>query len=319
MAEKLVLSYSKLSLFSMCRKQYKLKYIDRVKPTEFVILGAVIHKILEYLAKEPKKENIERFANEIIKQGLYPYEYVQKAKNAVLSWYADYKFSNPTVGVELPFYFEIAKNVFITGAIDRIEKISDRVYKVIDYKSGYRQYGPVDLMTSLQLDIYTIAAFRLYDLDGIVLAYENINGNKNNSSVEIQRNKEELEGITERVLNQIEAVVNFVNKGDYKATLGEHCRFCTYNYMCKEYKDFLDTQGIPENASLEQLLDYYGVLEGVSKKTEQYKNTVRGIVAAELGKSAITATDFNGLRASFKNSRLYITHKETESKDTKEA
>ena len=59
--------------------------------------------------------------------------------------------------LEKLFKIKIGEDIFITGKIDRVDKIKNEGIEIIDYKTG-RQPNENDLKKSLQLSIYALAA-----------------------------------------------------------------------------------------------------------------------------------------------------------------
>ena len=62
------------------------------------------------------------------------------------------------VGSEISYEFEVAEGVTVRGFIDRVDKISDTHYKVVDYKTSKNP----KYLKSFQLLVYSLAIKRMY-------------------------------------------------------------------------------------------------------------------------------------------------------------
>lgn len=145
-------SFSRLDLFSTCKRAWKFRYVDNLKGIEnaFAQHGTLIHEILEKYAngeyannKDMIIEFLDRFDKEVTCD--YP---VFSAKINLREHYKDkYSeflagmkgFSGSTVVTELPFekdfILDDGSSVTYRGYIDLITECDEYV-SVIDFKSG---------------------------------------------------------------------------------------------------------------------------------------------------------------------------------------
>ena len=156
------LSVSSIDTFKNCAKKYYYRYIEKVEVEattwNFTEFGSCAHKILELfheranletnpedyskIMKECFVEAVKEFdfsiLNEMVwspkgdKKGiLYLREMMQEYLNLIR------KDGMPDViHNELAYSLKLDDNAIIRGYIDRIDKISDGVYKVVDYKTS---------------------------------------------------------------------------------------------------------------------------------------------------------------------------------------
>jgi len=192
-------SYSSISLFQNCPRQYKLKYIDgnyTDTSTLALELGTLLHKILEL---KYSKSNDD--LNNVLENG-YPEEHIAGLKELKDKYFEDYITTGRKSGLtynqkleifkprlttdiynlgeewqvfncELPFEIEYDKDIIITGKIDRVDvntKTGD--YRVIDYKSSDAVYNDRELNNALQMYIYSLAIQHIYGKTPVEYIYD---------------------------------------------------------------------------------------------------------------------------------------------------
>lgn len=198
-------SYSKLDLLDQCGYRYKLKYIDenfsqkKTLPLEF---GSLLHRVLEekcnfVLQDQPVDYEV---LQHILHKGIqsekllgttelsdkYSTDYLAP-DNATQANYDDkvHIFENSVlysrmsteekewkpICAELPFFF-LYKGVILHGFIDRIDQNSEGQLKVIDYKTSKKVFPPSKLKTPLQMFIYDLACYALYEKIPVAHEYD---------------------------------------------------------------------------------------------------------------------------------------------------
>jgi len=91
-----------------------------------------------------------------------------------------------TIGVEVPFEFEVRPGILIRGLIDKVQKNREGQLRIVDYKSSKAVYDSKKLTTPLQLYIYHLACQKLYPdteiieymYDFILLGEQRLGGTK---------------------------------------------------------------------------------------------------------------------------------------------
>lgn len=175
------LSFSAIETFNQCPRKYYYNYILRLpkKDWPWLVFGVFVHSALEKFHKYIlyfKKRNLEINYNELMKRAYLSASRFhsrktfrdksleltdkqrQQAKD-ILKYHLDgIKKEYPdVVYVEKGFRLKIGDFV-IRGFIDRVDRIGENIYEVIDYKTSSKTY---DVEKNNQLGIYGYALKKL--------------------------------------------------------------------------------------------------------------------------------------------------------------
>ncbi|MDR1684525.1 MAG: PD-(D/E)XK nuclease family protein [Elusimicrobiota bacterium] len=166
------LNYSKVKTYRDCPYLFELKYIKgkREGLTAATSLGVSIHKTLEaYHQKSNDPSEIAKYYNRHwlaagYKNAAEQMEYYLKGRN-MLEVYEQREYGRGSVvnAVEREFIFEYEGWNF-RGKIDRVDKLEDGGWDVIDYKTDAAVDEGFDVKKSLQMGIYGIGARRGWGL-----------------------------------------------------------------------------------------------------------------------------------------------------------
>jgi len=180
------LSVSSIDTFNNCPKKYEYRYIQRVKVNQpawnFTEFGSCAHLILEHFHNRVDNDTDPSKYREIMKgcfkdavtdkqfdptilrsyvwspDGDKPgFDYLKEITGEYLDIIEEKGLPN-VVGTEVSYEFEVTEGVKIRGFIDRIDKISDTHYKVVDYKTSKNP----KYLKEFQLLVYSLAIKRMY-------------------------------------------------------------------------------------------------------------------------------------------------------------
>jgi len=146
-------SFSDMQSFQVCPRQY---YLNRVlkfprQPTESLIYGIIVHKILEQTFREfksyhnlPSAKRYKEIINQTVEK-LSPQQWrsqlAEHVENVMGAYYKQ-KSSGWKIpaGIEYSFTHHQVRlnNINLTGKIDRLDYITGRSVRVIDYKTKSR-------------------------------------------------------------------------------------------------------------------------------------------------------------------------------------
>ena len=165
----------------------------------------------------------------------------KKDIKGILGVYQKWTKSNPNkvVGTEVEFKMKIGgKNVI--GYIDRIEQTPQGDYHLIDYKTGGKNKKP-DPVEDLQLNLYSQACKNgIKDKHGKTLVKA---GTLPKKAILFYLEKEPghqifeydvTEGQVKKVMKELEKLVKRIDKKEFDATPGFHCKWCDYRNICEE-------------------------------------------------------------------------------------
>lgn len=245
-----VLSYSQINTYQKCPLKYKFQYLERrpSKPSPHLDFGKTIHDTLEDFHKEfdPRRASLEDLLNlyeeNWVATGYRSKEEEQEFKREGERMLRDYyqtalKSPNVTIHLEKKFKFWIG-DCEIWGKIDRIDRLPDGGWEIIDYKTGKRRIDEVGLEADLnsqeidenfQLSLYYLACKEKFKKipEKVSLYYL-----KYNQKISATRRPEQL-----RDVERIVAEVAFqIREKRFEPKKGPLCPWCDYKKICPVFK-----------------------------------------------------------------------------------
>ncbi|MDP8247390.1 MAG: PD-(D/E)XK nuclease family protein [Candidatus Tritonobacter lacicola] len=149
--QRIRMSYSKLSSYKKCPRAWKKSYIDHLGtgPRPFFSFGTAVHEAFEYFFDpDGKKKSSLRYLMKCWDKAFNNYQegykdkaekkkYHEKGREMIERYYnKEIKGKyGPAFTIERYFEIPLGKNVVMTGFIDRIDKIGDNEYIILDYKT----------------------------------------------------------------------------------------------------------------------------------------------------------------------------------------
>jgi CRISPR/Cas system-associated exonuclease Cas4 (RecB family) len=259
---KLSLSPTKVDTFFGCRRLFFYNYISKPftpKENKYFLIGNVVHKVLEGFHKNAK--NLDGDFKEIFK-GLFKnaievYHVRDKIKSGLITEDDAISMRNMIKGYitylrsleEPPNVFMVEKlhKISIGGEVcwlksDRIDKVGDNFYKVVDYKTG-KPAKREDELDSVQIPSYGILIRKLVDPKAKIIGeyqYVKFLGTKN--GVHFHEITEDMMKKAEEKYAKVKTLLAegcaFPQNFGYK-----YCRICDYrNYCLKDNRKFLETE-----------------------------------------------------------------------------
>ncbi len=173
----LSLSASDLTLYLTCPLKYKFARVFGIpqEPTINQRFGILFHNVLERFHKEPP-ENPEdglRELNRLFEAGWRrtgfgssddELQFRDRAREALRRYWENERDSEgEPVWLERKFDFKVGDH-HVRGRVDRVDRLPDGDYEVIDYKTGERK-SEEDLDADLQLALYRMAAREAWEIE----------------------------------------------------------------------------------------------------------------------------------------------------------
>lgn len=230
----LELSYSKISAYRFCPWKYKLIYKDglRVPSNPYISLGLSIHKSLEIFHKNDKKyfDDLLEIYNEVWvnegfqspQQTVHFYEKGEKMLKQYFEWSQERKAE--IFAVEKEFRFQIGSRM-LRGIIDRIDRLPDDTFEVIDYKTHAEMWDQSRIDSDLQLTLYAVGCKRVLNIDPAALSFYFLAHNKVITTQRTQLQEEEALALFEDVAKRIE-------KEDFSPDK-DKCPKCDFKSSCR--------------------------------------------------------------------------------------
>ena len=231
-------SYSQLDTFQTCPLKYKFRYMFKIpSPVPHAAnFGSSIHNALNAFYQHLKKGETptlelmrECYGKTWIATGYESraHENARKLQGWKILENFYQKESQPKFIIpaylEKSFRLKIDQYI-LSGRIDRIDKLADGKYEIIDYKTGTSKRS-VNIKKDLQLSIYALACKEIFHLDVGLLSFYFLEDAK---KVSTTRDNAELKSVKAELLEQLQQM----EKSDFSPTPGWHCSFCEYRILC---------------------------------------------------------------------------------------
>lgn len=249
------LSFSHLDTFKTCPLKYRFRYIFNIipPPSSAANFGNSIHNTLKafyhllktsappdcnvYKMKKLEEKKWINSLKDIYEKNWIPYGYDNKAHEGerkrqglsmIKNLFASNKrqFSIPA-HLEKKFDLPLGK-ICISGRIDRIDRLPDSTFEVIDYKTGSSRQN-INLKKDLQLAIYALACRDIFKLPVSKLSFYFIEDDR---KISIELLPEDLEDAEREIKKMTGDLVN----SDFSPAPGFPCSWCEYRTICNEAK-----------------------------------------------------------------------------------
>jgi DNA helicase II / ATP-dependent DNA helicase PcrA len=179
----LSLSASDLSLYLTCPLKYKFARVFGIpqEPTINQRFGILIHNVLERFHKEPpeSEEDGLRRLTHLFETGWRrtgfgatddELQFRDRAREALrLYWERERVAEGEPVWLERKFDFKVGEH-HVRGRVDRVDRLPDGDYELIDYKTGERR-TEAELESDLQLALYRLAAREAWEVEASTGSY----------------------------------------------------------------------------------------------------------------------------------------------------
>ena len=129
--------------------------------------------------------------------------------------------------VEMKFAFNLSGRI-VKGFIDRVERIPEGDYVVINFKTGYQSETKNSITENIQMNVYCLALLEKF---GALPHRASLFYVKREKMVDYFPDSEQLEKQKTRLTSMIDAVLHerFPGNPAYQT-----CRFCDYEALCEE-------------------------------------------------------------------------------------
>lgn len=316
-------SYSALNTFKQCPQKFKFQVIDKIKAPKSpeAFFGSSVHEALKFMfSHDPLfptleevsarfSENWKLYANKTSKN-LSPElagVYEESGRAMIKNFYKNNPPWNFSV-VDTESHFEVllptddGQTHILAGIIDRIDKIGDGEYEIIDYKTSRRLPSQEAADGNLQMSLYHMALMRRWpgtDPAKIKLSLYFLKHNEKISSV---RSHGALEATREQVLETIKEIEQKLQRNDFPPNPSKLCDYCPYKPICPAWKHLYkkEKQSFDE-AKLQGALKEYFEIKGAESKNEERLAELQGLIKSYM--------EANGLDRVFDERGYYISKK----------
>ena len=258
-------SHSRLSVYERCPRQYRFRYVERVKVPELetveMFLGSRVHDALETLYRRVKAGVVPSLddvladyrtrwqtewtdAVRISKPERTVEDYLTLGVRHLTAYHARYQpfDQERTVGLErrIAFPLDETRKIWLRGYIDRLSITRDGIWQIRDYKSGQWLPTQADADADRQLALYQIGVQRRFPKPtrGVELVWHYL---AHDVELRSRREPEALRALESETLGLIDAIQA---EKTWRMVVGPHCRRCSYQALCPAWSAQLELPGI---------------------------------------------------------------------------
>jgi RecB family exonuclease len=297
-------SYSAIETYRQCPQKFKFAVIDKIKAPKSVelVFGTTVHDALEFMfSRNPLYPTLDevlmRFSEvwrasapkvfpELTLEHQATYE--ESGKSLIKQFFKKNPPWQYTV-LDLESRFEIlipdpeqGKTHVLAGIIDRIDKIGEGEYEIIDYKTNRKLPTQDAVNANLQLSLYHMAVLRKWP----ELTAENIRLSlyflKHNEKLSSTRTAEDLVATSGAILDVIRSIEVATLSGDFPPQVSPLCASCPYKKICPAwrhmYKNEDATPPPPDEKELEAALKEYFLIKATEKKESGRLKELQGTI-----------------------------------------
>ncbi len=168
----------------------------------------------------------------------------------------------------------------LAGIIDRIDKIGDGEYEVIDYKTSRKLPDQQSVDRNLQLSLYHMALMKKWPHLEPAKIKLSLYFLKHNEKLTTQRNAEAIQETKEAVLKTLRSIGENMAKDSFPATPSALCSVCPYRPICPAWRHLYQKSQSPtlDEAALQRALqEYFAIKESEEKNSKRIKE-LQGVV-----------------------------------------
>jgi len=252
------ISYSGLEAFTQCPAKYKYQYIDRIRTpkSKEAVFGTLIHECLKMFHNPsrptpPSEDELLKYFTEKWDSSLYQdqqeesfafHQGIQILKNYYQSIQGN-KFDILALetSFEVPVVVETndspaPRREFhqITGRIDRIDKLPDGSFEIIDYKTSKNMPSQEDVDKNLQLSVYHLGLYQRWPS----LQKENRPAKlslyflKHGEKISTSRDSQQINESRETIISLLKQI----KQSKFEPKQNALCGWCSFQPYCPLYK-----------------------------------------------------------------------------------
>lgn len=294
-------SYSAINTYLQCPQRYKFQEIDRIRAPKGkeAIFGSLIHESLHFMFERtplyptldevvghfrehwpPREVFLQEEKNDPLKRAWTPEEekaYFEDGVRMLKKFYEKNAPWNFSV-VDLESRFEIVlkdpktgETHILAGIIDRIDKLPDESYEIIDYKTAKRMPSQDMINRDLQLSLYSLGLQSRWPHirpEEIKLSLYFV---KHGVKLSTAASAENTEKTRTHILKTIADIQEKIRSGkNFDPMPSILCNWCGYRPMCPAWKHLYKNQesGIKNQADANTAINEY---LGLKKTEERFK------------------------------------------------
>lgn len=313
-------SYSAIETFLQCPQKYKFQYIDhlRVPKGKEALFGSLIHATVKFMFERnplyptldevvasfragwPKKEQAAVSGSDDPLHNAWSEEeekiMMEEGIRMLKKFYEKNAPWNFNV-VDLESRFEVAladektgSTHVLAGIMDRVDKLPDETYEIIDYKTAKRMPPQKALEQNLQLSLYALGLKERWphiNIEDIKLSLYFL---KHGEKLSIAANAETVGAIKENILKNIRIIEEKMREGkEFEPMPSPLCNWCGFKPMCPAWRHLYRKQQDPFTPDeMNPKLSEYFALKKSEKQNEKRITELQGDIKRYMEQEGVT-------------------------------
>ncbi|QQG45283.1 MAG: PD-(D/E)XK nuclease family protein [Candidatus Sungiibacteriota bacterium] len=311
-------SYSAIETYLQCPQKYKLQEIDRIRvpKSREALFGTLIHDTLKFMFSRdplfptldevtayfrehwPAREVFEKEAgHDPLKRSWSDEEekiYFESGVRMLKKFYEkNAPWNYMVLDLESRFEVVLADNKtgeshILAGKIDRVDKLSDGQYEIIDYKTSKRMPSQEMLNRDLQLSLYSLGLQKRWphiNAEDIKLSLYFL---KHGEKLSTKATTETTEKTKNHILKTIGEIQGRLSSGkEFEPMPGPLCDWCGYKPMCPAWRHlYRNKQQKTDN--IQTILKEYFELKKASQQNENRIEELQKQIKTYMASSGLT-------------------------------
>lgn len=284
------ISYSALDTFTTCPAQYKFQYVDRIKVPKIkeAVFGSLIHEVLKMFHEPSRLSPLSE--DELLKYFTQKWEpsVYQDSQEEAFAFHQGIELLKKYYQVNQSLTFNIVnlETSFeapildgqefnqVTGRIDRIDKLDDGTFEVIDYKTGKKMPPQKIVDNNLQLSVYHLGLVNRWPSFAekpVKLSFYFV---QHGEKLSTTRSSQELAETKDKVLT----IINEIKKSPFAPRSNPLCNWCQYQPYCPLFKHKFSQQRTVDKEQINGVIKEYFEIksqdEGNTKRMAELKEMI---------------------------------------------
>ncbi len=295
----MLISYSALETYKNCPRKYQYQYIEKIKRPKGreAILGSAVHSALEFMHQNavpfPAKEEVIDFFS----RGWNSHNFESEKEEGLmfqegLKMLARYCDQNNPVDfqvVDLESFFKVeigedgeGESHALSGIIDRIDKLKDGSFEIIDYKTARRLPSQKEIDENLQLSIYWMALRDRWPKKDHAKNKVSLYYLKHGEKLSSRRNDSQIDKVKKEILERIQEI----KTSSFEPEVNPLCPYCEYRNICPVTKHRYQKDSLKKE-EISKLVDRYLELKDKEKILKKEIGKLGGEINLVLDKEGL--------------------------------
>ncbi|MDD5502811.1 MAG: PD-(D/E)XK nuclease family protein [Candidatus Thermoplasmatota archaeon] len=300
-----IYSHSRLGCYENCPRQYKFRYVEKIKPEEEMetieaFLGCRVHEALEHLYKyagmqialpledvlafyDAKWEGCWSDAVEVVNKEFSAKDYYRVGKKCVSDYYKRYyPFNERTLGLErlITIDLDSSGKYVMRGYIDRLAEREDGRYEIHDYKTSAFLPETDHFDADRQLALYQIGVEKNFrDAKSVELVWHYLRHDK---EIRSKRTKEQIDELKKETISLIDNIEKATALDNFPAKESALCNWCEYQEFCPKRRHLTQTQQMTlhefSNDDGVRLVEKYAQAKSKEKELEEQIEALKSAI-----------------------------------------